>query len=158
VTYVQFEISADKIVDVLEVLKPWVRAQSIKLMEGRVVPPLPSDTDDFEKKAFAITSRIRPRAHQPTRLMALQHIFADGDSWIDADADANPALRNATGAVSKALRRFAPYAESPLDIICTRHREVFRTGAQKGQYKGTRYSLTRLGQRVRAILMAEGVL
>jgi hypothetical protein len=56
------------------------------------------------------------------------------------------------------LRKFAPYEESPLDILCERRRMVFSRGPAKGQYQGTRYIPTRMGNRVREILSEAGVL
>ena len=92
------------------------------------------------------------------RLETLEFVLNRGDTWLDQNGEPDPALRNATGALSKALRKFAPYEESPLDILCTRQRHTVPSGPYKGRYQGTRYIPTKLGMRVKEILQEWGVM
>lgn len=154
-TMIQFECRRDKELDILEALKPF-SVQQLRLFSSLPKPPLPSDSKDFENKAQAIAKSIRPRPGQIMRRETLNTVLSGGDTFWDQDGKPDPALRNATGALSKALRKFAPFAESPLEILCERRREVFPSGSNKGEYKGTRYTVTRLGARVREILAAQG--
>jgi hypothetical protein len=157
VTMIQFECNRDQEIDILEVLKRF-SVQSLKMYSSLPKPPLPSDSADFENRAQMIAKTIQPRPGQTMRRDALITVLRGSETFWDQSAEPDPALRNATGALSKALRKFAPFAESPLEILCDRRREVFSKGPMKGQYKGTRYVLTRLGNRVKEILIEKAII
>src|SRR5689334_12647791 len=119
---IQVECEDAKIVDVLEAIKS--HSRNPKIFCPKAVPRLPSTDREFEAHAHAIAEAIKPRPNQPMRLETLELILNGGDTWFDQQGEPDPALRNATGALSKALRRFAPWDPSPLEILCERRREV----------------------------------
>jgi hypothetical protein len=153
---IQFECPDDKIIDAMEAIKGIAIGQKINLWAPLNIPTLPSNEKAFEERAQAIARKIKSRQSQKMRQEALRYVFNEENTFWAQHGDPDPALRNATGALSKALRSFAPYHESPLDIICERRREVFDKGPLKGTYQGTQYVLTKLGKRVREILKEIG--
>jgi hypothetical protein len=153
---IQFECDDVKVVDALEALKGIGR--NAKLFSSNPLPNLPSTRKEFEARALAIAEAIKPRANQRMRLEALEIVLNGRDTWFDQSGEPDLALRNATGALSKALRRFAPWTDSPLEILCERRRMMVPDGPQKGRYQGTRYIPTRLGHRVREILRERGIM
>lgn len=153
---IQVECEAERVPEVLEALKS--RARNPKIFLPQRLPELPSAKREFEARAQAIAKRIRPRPNQVMRQETLEFVLGGGNTWLDQQGEPDPALRNATGALSKALRPFAPWEESPLAILCERRRETVPAGPYKGRYQGTRYVPTPLGKRVREILREWGVL
>lgn len=118
--------------------------------------PLPEqvvEAQEFEAKAQAIAQAIRPRSSQPLRQEALRAVLGGHDTYWDQQGAADPTLRNAVGALSKALRPFS-FLPSPLDLLCTRQKHFATQEPGKGSYLGTRYVRTLLGTRVRDILKA----
>ena len=152
----QVECEEAKIVEVLEAIKTLTR--NPKIYASVSVPKLPSNTQEFETRALAIVEAIKPRPNQPMRKEILEFVLNGNDTWMGQGGEPDPALRNATGALSKALRRFDPWSSSPLEILCERRREMVQAGPYKGRYQGTRYIPTKLGRRVRDILVERGVL
>jgi hypothetical protein len=153
---IQVECDEERIPEVLEAVKSLTR--NAKLFLPRRLPQLASVAREFEERAQAIAKAIRPRENQPMRRETLKFVLSGGDTWHGQQGEPDPALRNATGALSKALRRFAPWTDSPLEILCDRRRETFPSGPDKGRYQGTRYVPTPLGKRVHQILEEWGVL
>lgn len=153
---IQIECEDEKIVEVLEAIKSLSRNPKIFSLMPR--PKLPSAQKEFEARALAIAKAIKPRPNQAMRLETLEFVLNGHDTWFAQNGDPDPALRNGTGALSKALRPFDRWAESPLEILCERRRETVATGPYKGRYQGTRYVPTRLGVRVREILQEWGIL
>lgn len=153
---IQIECEKHRIVEVLEAVKPLSRNAKIFSLEP--LPKLPSAQKEFEARALAIAHAIKPRPNQLMRLETLEFVLKGGDTWLDQNGEPDPALRNATGALSKALRPFAPWDDSPLEILCERRRVTIASGPYKGRYQGTRYVPTRLGGRVREILQELGIL
>ena len=153
---VQVECDDEKVVEVLEAVIGLSRNAKIFAIEK--APVSPSAKKEFEDRAIAIAKWIKPRANQPMRLETLELVLSGGDTWFDQNFEPDSALRNATGALSKALRKFAPWDESPLEILCDRQRVMVPEGPFRGRYQGTRYLLTPLGKRVRDILVESGVL
>jgi hypothetical protein len=152
----QVECDQERLTEVLEALQSLTRNPKIFLPGN--LPDLPSAKREFEARALAIAKAIKPRPNQRMRQETLEFVLGGGDTRIDQQGEPDPALRNATGALSKALRRFAPWDESPLEILCERRRETVPSGPYKGRYQGTRYIPTRLGKRVREILQEWGIL
>lgn len=153
---IQLECENDRVLEILEAVKSLSRHP--KIFSPLPFPKLPSAAREFEARAQAIAKTIRPRPNQPMRLETLEFVLNGRDTWFDQSGDPDPALRNATGALSKALRPFAPWSESPLEILCERRRQTIPDGPYKGRYQGTRYIPTKLGDRVREILEESGVL
>lgn len=153
---IQIECDDEKVVDVLEAIKKL--GTNPKVFAPRPLPKLPSAALEFETLAQAIAKIVRPRPNQPMRREALEFVLNGGSTWSDQKGEPDPALRNATGALSKALRRFDRWADSPLEILCERRREVVPSGPYKGQYQGTTYIPNKLGKRVREILQEWGEL
>jgi hypothetical protein len=153
---IQIECGDDRLIEILEAIRTLSR--NVKIFSPIEMPNLPSDQKEFDARALAIAQAIKPRPNQEMRLETLELVLGGGDTWFDQKGERDPALRNATGALSKALRRFAPYSDSPLEILCERRREIVPTGPYKGRYQGTRYVPTRLGRRVREILQEWGIM
>ena len=153
---IQIECEDAQVVEVLEAIK--AHSRNPKIFAPIARPNLPSVEREFETRALAIANAIKPRPNQPMRLETLEFVLNSGDTWSHPMDTPDQALRNATGALSKALRRFAPFEESPLEILCERRREVVPSGPYKGRYQSTHYIPTKLGKRVREILEEKGVL
>ncbi|WOF43182.1 hypothetical protein KNJ79_19000 [Sphingopyxis indica] len=154
---VQIDCVEHDLIDLLEAVKTLAHGAP-RVFTQQEVPKLPSAEKEFEDRAYAIAKAIKPRPSQPMRREALRMALCNGDTWFDQKGEPDPAMRNATGALSKALRPFAPWEESPLEILCRRQREVVAKGPYKGKYQGTRYLPTSLGKRVREILNEWGVI
>jgi hypothetical protein len=103
---IQIECDADRVPEILEALKS--RSRNPKIFSPQRVPELPSANREFEARARAIAKRIRPRPNQVMRQETLEFVLGGGNTWFDQRGEPDPALRNATGALSKALRPFAP--------------------------------------------------
>jgi hypothetical protein len=144
---VQFDISDEKLVDVLDAIRRFGPG-GLRIFGARPVPPSPMREAELQQLAHKIALAIAPRPEQQARRAALRLVLEGGNTFASQEGEADPALRNATGAISKSLRRFDPYAASPLDLLCERRREVFSRGPAKGNYRGMRYIPTALGQRV----------
>lgn len=119
-----------------------------KLYESAKLPSLPTVDLALAEK---IADAIEPRPNQPMRREVLRSLFLGHDTWWDQKGEPDPAFRNGTAALSRALRPFFPYA-SPLDGLFTRERTTFKDHPAKGLYKGTRYRPTILGAAVGQIL------
>ena len=149
---VQFECEETKLTDALDRLRE-LGVGRLTVYAAEALPASPMLAKQFETRAQAIAKAIQPRQGQDLRRETLQLVLSGSDTFFGQHGEPDPALRNATGALSKALRRFAPYDESPLDILVRRTREVWTDAPLKGQYRGTRYTPTNLGVRVREILL-----
>ncbi|MEZ5742299.1 MAG: hypothetical protein R3D89_00875 [Sphingomonadaceae bacterium] len=155
----QFEVSETKLAAALDALRPFGVLRP-KVFQPMPLPLSPVSEAEFERKAQTIATEIAPRPHHIGRADAIRLVLGGGDTFTAQQGEANPAIRNAIGSLSKVLRRFDRFAESPLEIICDRKREVFAKGDAhgEGQYKGIRYVPNRLGERVLQILEERGAL
>lgn len=153
---IQFECADAKVADAIDAIGPFAIGKPL-LFATQPLPASPKKDAEFEKLAQDVARAVRPRANQTVRLDALKLVLFGGDTFRNQQGEADPGLRNATGALSKALRKFSPW-DSPLDILCERRRETVPNGPFKGMYQGTRYIPTRLGKRVRAILHEQKIL
>lgn len=141
---------------------PILKAISSLVAEGQVelfeVQELPKPTDEedseLESTALEIAKLIRPTARQPMRAEALQVVLGGWDTFWDQKGEPDPSLRNALGAVSKAMRPIFPFESSPIDRLATRRKHF----GDHGGYLGTIYTPTKLGKRVKEILEAEKAL
>jgi hypothetical protein len=107
-----------------------------------------------EVLAQEIASTIAPTPKQTMRREVLESVLWHWDSLLDTKGEGDPAMRVALGALSKALRPFAPYMASPIELICVREREFLPTG----EYRATVYRPTDLGVCVRDILIEKGAI
>lgn len=153
---IQFECPEAKVAEALDMIAAFAVGKP-QLYAKLALPVSPAKEAGFEKLAQEIAKTIRPRASQTVRLEVLRLVLFGGDTFYDQKGEADPALRNATGALSKALRKFSIW-DSPLDLLCERRRETVPSGPYKGRYQGTRYIPTRLGKRVREILQEQKIL
>jgi hypothetical protein len=144
---VLFDISDEKLINALDSIRSFGPA-NLRIFTERPIPASPMREAELQQLAHKIALAIAPRPEQHARREALRLVLEGGDTFWSLGGEADPALRNATGAISKSLRRFDPYAASPLDLLCERRREVFSNGPAKGNYKGVRYIPTALGKRV----------
>ncbi|MBC2666052.1 hypothetical protein H7F51_11040 [Novosphingobium flavum] len=153
----QVGIDPARVPEALAAITPFACSAPI-LMQVQPLPEEAQDEQEFEELAVQVADAIQPTGNQPMRRTALQACLGGHDTFLDQMGDPDPSLRNAMGALSKALRPFSVLA-SPLDLICTRIKEYFAEGQPgAGGYRGTRYVPTKLGRRVYAILKARGVL
>lgn len=118
-------------------------------------PPAPSTSNPV--LAVQVADAIAPRANQPMRSEVLKALYAGYDTLLSQQGDADPAFRNGTAALSRALRPFTAIA-SPLDILFVRERRLVPTGVYKGKYEGTAYRPTTLGEAVGQVLKERGVI
>jgi hypothetical protein len=144
---VQFDIAEEKLGDALDAVRRFMPA-NLRIFTTQPIPHSPMREAELQQLAHKIALAIAPRPEQRARREALRLILEGGDTFLSQQGGPDPALRNATGAISKSLRRFDPYAASPLDLLCERRREVYVRGPGKGNYKGMRYIPTALGRRV----------
>jgi hypothetical protein len=141
-----------KVPSVLGALEPVVPQGTITLYESKPLPQPPSAEDvALEALAKKVADAIRPTAKQPMRIEAIRAALGGWDTFHDQEGEVDPALRNALGALSKAMKQVFPNDSSPIERIATRKRF-----SDKGGYLGTRYHATPLGVRVRKILEADG--
>lgn len=156
-TTIQFDVPDDRLIEVLDTIRAF-NPVKLRIFAEKPIPPSPMREAELQQLAHKIALAIAPRPEQHVRRDALRIVLGGGDTFSSQEGEADSALRNATGAISKSLRRFDPYAESPLDLLCERRREVFSRGPGKGTYKGMRYIPTALGKRVRQKLKELGKL
>lgn len=157
--FVLAEISGGREAEAVAALQGLTAAPALWLTSAPVpkaLPTPPSPEAVSEELAQAIAEAIRPTAKQTMRLEALRAALKGYDSFMDQQGSADPAMRNALVALSKALRPFSIW-DSPLDLLATRERRLVKDGPYKGQYESTVYRPTPLGQRVRKILEEKGV-
>jgi hypothetical protein len=151
---IQFQCKEGMIAEAIDAVSSMMIGKP-QLFAAQPLPPSPKKLLEFEELAQRVAKAIKPRANQPMRAETLKLVLGGGDTFWNQKGEADPALRNATGALSKALRPFSMW-DSPLDLICSRVREVVAKGPFKGKYQGTRYVPTKLGKRVREILELSG--
>jgi len=118
----------------------------------QVLVPFPHRSSDADERddgdaglARQIAEAIQPRGKQTMRRDALRAALGNYDSCIDQEGEIDNGMRVALAALSKALRPFAQHLESPMDLIAFREREYF----DGGRYRGTTYTCTPLGEKVR---------
>ena len=140
---------------ILRAVRPLVAEDRIEFFAPAVMPGLADEEKKIESLAQEIANAIRPTAKQPMRPEALRVALKGWDTFWDQKGEADPALRNALGALSKAMRPIFPYDASPIDRLATRTKKF---DDKTGHYLGTVYRPTALGNRVREILEAEGSL
>ncbi|MBY5798973.1 hypothetical protein [Rhizobium leguminosarum] len=142
------EISDQYLNGALEALAPFVAPENIKLYNAI---PLPSDQDDeFAKLAPQVVDAVRPQPTQPLRKEALLKLLNGHDTFSDQGGEPDPALRNAMGAISKALRSVFAHDHAMRRLAIPK-----KTYFPDGTYRGTVYVVTPLGARVRDLLKAE---
>lgn len=152
----QVEVDRAKIEAALSAILPFATAEP-KLYDQLALPTAVPEADDLDALAHKIADAIRPTGNQAMRSEALRATLIGHDTFHDQAATPDPALRNAVVALSRALRPFSIF-DSPLDLICSRHKDYFADGPCKGRYRGIRYVPTELGQRVRTVLKSSGAL
>lgn len=125
---------------------------SIKVFQ-ELQPDAPSAAaNPLDELAAKIAVAVRPNARQSMRQEALRAALGGWDTFWDQKGTPDPALRNAFGAISKAMRSVFPHDASPIDRIVVRRKRFDKDGT----YLGTSYQQTQLGLRVRDILKVEG--
>ena len=63
---------------------------------------------------------------------ALRAALGNYDSCLDQEGESDHGMRVALAALSKALRPFAEYCDSPIDLIAFRELEYFEGGGYRG--------------------------
>ncbi len=140
---------------ILKAISSLVAEGQVELFELQELPkPTNEEDQELESTAQKIAKLIRPTARQPMRGEALKVALVGWDTFMDQKGEADPSLRNALGAVSKAMRPIFPYDSSPIDRLATRRKRF----DDHGGYLGTVYTPTKLGIRVKEILEAENAL
>lgn len=125
---------------------------SIKIFQELQPAVAPDTGNALDALAGKVADAIRPNARQSMRQEALRAALGGWDTFWDQKGTPDPALRNAFGAISKAMRAVFPHDASPIDRIVVRRKRF----ENDGTYLGTSYVQTQLGLRVRDILKAEG--
>ncbi|PII39423.1 hypothetical protein T190_05555 [Sinorhizobium meliloti CCBAU 01290] len=85
------------------------------------------------------------------RREALQKLLKGHDTFMDQGGVSDPALRNAMGAISKALRSVFGHDQAIRRLAVPR-----KTFMADKSYQGTIYDVTPLGRRVRELLITDG--
>jgi hypothetical protein len=137
---------------VLQALTPFVPPNGISLFKA---VPTPDDEDNsaLQQLALKVVNLVRPKPNQSMRVKALRALLGGHDTWWNQGGEPDPALRNAIGAISKALKGVFDH-DHPVKRLAVPRKNYF----PGGEYKGTTYLVTPLGERVRYLLVAEGVL
>lgn len=137
---------------VLHALTPFVPPNDISLFKA---VPTPENKDDsaLHQLAIKVVQMVRPKPNQSMRPKALNALLGGHDTFWNQHGEADPALRNAIGAVSKALKMMFDH-DHPVQRLAVPKKNYFPDGT----YKGTTYLITPLGKYVRQILESEGVL
>jgi hypothetical protein len=143
------EIAEQHLKAALGALAPFAPPESIKLYQQI---PCPGGENDQEEHQFAqiVAKAIRPQPNQPMRKEALQKLLGGHDTFTDQKGEPDPALRNAMGAISKALKSVFSHDKAIQRLAIPK-----KTYFDDGHYMGTIYLLTPLGAKVRDILKAE---
>lgn len=135
---------------VLKAIEALVPSQNIELYEPAAIPKPPTD-DGLDELAKKVVTAVRPKPTQPMRREALQKLARGHDTFFDQGGEPDAALRNAMGAISKALRSVFGHDQAIRRLAIPR-----KTFMADKSYQGTVYDVTPLGARVFALLKAEG--
>ena len=123
--------------------------ESLKLFKS-VALPIDQGEDELTKLAQKVVEAVRPKPTQPLRKEALRKLLSGHDTFANQGGEADPALRNAMGAISKALKSVFAHDHAMRRLAVPK-----KTHFPDGSYRGTIYSITPLGARVRDLLKAE---
>jgi hypothetical protein len=143
------EIPDQSVKGVLDALAPFVAPQSIKLYASVPLPPV-QDDDELTELAKTVVAAVRPKPTQPLRKEALRKLLSGHDTFSDQQGEPDPALRNAMGAISKALKSVFFHDQAVHRLAVPK-----KTHFPDGKYRGTVYVVTPLGAIVRDLLKAE---
>lgn len=156
-TVVQFDVCDDRLVDLLDAIRRYAPSR-LRVFRETPRPQSPRQETELQRLAGQIARAITPKSDSPNQVAALRLVLEGGDTFTLQEGEPDPGLRNAIGGLSKKLRRFDRFAESPVELLCERRREVFSRGQAKGIYKGMRYIPNALAGRVLKILRDTGQL
>jgi hypothetical protein len=143
------EIPDQSVKGVLDALAPFVAPESIKLFNPVPLPVVQND-DELTELAKAVVAAVRPKPTQPLRKEALQKLLSGHDTFSDQGGQPDPTLRNAMGAISKALKSVFVHSHAVRRLAVPKKKHF-----ADGTYRGTVYDLTPLGELVRDLLKAE---
>ncbi|MBY5517840.1 hypothetical protein [Rhizobium leguminosarum] len=135
---------------VLKAIEAVVPSSQIEVYEPAPIPKAPTD-DGLDELAKKVVVAIRPKPTQPMRREALQKLARGHDTFFDQGGVPDAALRNAMGAISKALRSVFEHDQAIRRLAIPR-----KTFMADKSYQGTVYDVTPLGARVFELLKAEG--
>lgn len=151
IVHMHIDLEEQVVPDILNAILKFVPAKQIKLFEPRDLPKLKKeDTKVFEALAHKVADTVAPTGRQIMRKQALAAACLRYDSLMDQQGDPDPSMRNALGALSRALREIFPHDASPIDRLATRTKRF----DENGTYLATVYTPTKLGRRVWEILKA----
>lgn len=148
-TMLLVEISDQSLKGALDALAPFVSPENIKLFDPIPLPAV-QDDDELKQLAQSVVAAVRPKPSQPLRKEALRKLLGGHDTFSDQRGEPDPALRNAMGAISKALKSVFFHDQAVHRLAVPR-----KTHFADGSYRGTVYDLTPLGELVRELLKAE---
>lgn len=97
------KVESSNVAAILSAISALVPPQQIEVYDLVQPPKSPAD-DGLEELARKVALAIRPKATKPMRREALQKLARGHDTFCDQGGEADPALRNAIGAISKDLR------------------------------------------------------
>ncbi|ASJ62239.1 hypothetical protein KEM44_06345 (plasmid) [Sinorhizobium meliloti] len=147
-TLLTIKIAPSSLAAVLKAIAPLVPSHQIELYEPAPIPPMDDGLDELAKK---VVDAIRPKSTQPMRRDALRTLARGHDTFFHQRGEPDAALRNAMGAISKALRSVFGHDQAIRRLAIPR-----KTFWDDGSYQGTVYEVTPLGERVFELLKAEG--
>ncbi|CAK7260911.1 MULTISPECIES: hypothetical protein [Shinella] len=143
------EVPEQSLKGALKALAPFVPPENLKLFSA-LAPPEDESDDELTQLAQKVVEAVRPKPTQPLRKEALRKLLGGHDTFTNQGGEADPVLRNAMGAISKALRTVFAHDQAVRRLAIPK-----KTQFPDGTYRGTVYSVTPLGARVRDLLKAE---
>lgn len=149
---ISVRVPETSVLEAIAAIQPFAISTVEALVSYEPQPKSETLIDVDENLAQAIAERISPSTKQTMRREVLQSVLWHWDSFLDTQGEGDPSMRVALGSLSKSLKQLAPYMSSPIEMICTRERRFF----PDGKYQGTVYNPTKLGERVREILIEQG--
>jgi hypothetical protein len=143
------QVCEQNLKDAVKALASFAPPEDISIYEP-VALPEDSEDDALDELAQKVVTAVRPQPTQPMRRKALRKLLGGHDTFVGQGGEADPALRNAMGAISKALHPVFNHSQAVRRLAVPR-----KTRFPDGSYKGTTYVRTKLGHRVKALLEAE---
>ena len=149
---VTFEIDKANVMSLIAALSQYVAPENINLYEKM---PLPQQVDDDKEQELVskIVQAIKPKPNQIMRVEALQAVLNGHDTFWDQEGESDYALRAAIAALSKALRKIFAH-DKAIQRLAVPKKNWF----DDGSYKGTTYTITPLGEKVRTELLEAGII
>lgn len=143
-------VADEKVPGAVKALQLHAAAENIQVYEAISV----AVDNQLEEDARRATDAVRPMPNQHLRRELLRKLLSGRyDTFMDQQGEADHVVRTGFGAISKALKEHF-HIEHAIELLATRKKTKFDDGG----YRGTVYTTTALGKRVRELLEAEGAI